>query len=112
MSYKETFNIDYGMNKWEAGFIASKPDSVQIKPFIDTAIELIHLACELGKVAASTESIVDLMVSLCETLDKIEFKEYIFDKGAIRSTKITKLPDTFWQALPDTFWHALDGSKS
>ena len=50
MSYKETFDLNYGMNKWEAGLEPIKPDNVEVKPFIDVAVELLHLACELGAV--------------------------------------------------------------
>jgi len=50
MSYKETFNLDYGMNKWESGFEPIKPDNSEVKPFINIAAYLLQLACEMGAV--------------------------------------------------------------
>lgn len=55
MSYKESFNLNYGMNAWEAGFDPIKSDTSAVTPFIDIAIGLLHLACELGKVEPSTQ---------------------------------------------------------
>lgn len=59
MSYKETFDLNYGMNKWEAVFEPIKPDNSEVKPFIDIAVYLLHLACELGEVNPAAQTAIE-----------------------------------------------------
>ncbi len=133
MSYKETFNLDYGMNKWEAGFEPIKPDNSKVTPFIDIAVELIHLACEFGavkkiEVRKTVRTGVKYPLPTCvwreigehrQEFKKSELFKVLADKLREDDVFMKEISFTDVQQayatrtkLPETYWRTLNNSES
>jgi len=123
MSYKETFNLDYGMNKWEAGVEPIKPDNSEVKPFIDIAVEVILLACEFGAVKKNeVRTTIRTGVQWLEILERAAEREgvdpnveIVFEEGPVYTaasfhgyTKGTYVAESATQQKSAGYWRVLN----